>query len=78
MRKHVTCGGELKFSHTKQTRLKHSNKTIRKQMYECQRCGQLINVVDLPSYEQYVLMGQIRINKKEYHAIKKQYEKVKQ
>jgi len=75
-KEHVNCGGELKFSHTKKVKLKHSGQIIRQQMYECQKCGQLVNVIDLPSYEQYVMMGQIRVTKQEYKAIIDQYKKV--
>jgi len=71
MKEHVNCGGKLVFSHTEKTKIKR--KIITKQMHECQKCGALINVIECPSFEEYVLSGRIRVSKAEYHAIKNQY-----
>lgn len=71
MKKHVRCGGDLVFSHTEKKKIKKN--IITKQMYECQKCGAFINVIECPSFEEYVLSGRIRVSKPEYYNIKKQY-----
>ena len=85
LRKHISCGGKLNFAETKLTTIivnkkaveKYGNKAIIKQFnkdyYKCDKCGALINIITLPSWEQYVLMGKIRVSTQEYWGIKNAY-----
>lgn len=68
MSEHVNCGGTLVYSHKKKT--KAGNKTITKNMHKCSKCGAMINVILMQSYEEMVLSGQIRVSKQEYYRIK--------
>jgi len=40
------CGGELRFSHYEDKGFGHN-----KSMYKCMRCGDLVNIISMPSYD---------------------------
>lgn len=81
-RQHIGCGGELKFVETKLVTIvtnkravekfnaKAKIKQFNKDFYMCNKCKSLINIIIFPSWEQYVLMGKIRISTQEYWRIK--------
>ena len=70
---HIGCGGNLTFE--KEVRenkvlnqravdkfgAKAKIRSINKQMHRCDKCRALINVITCPSWEEYVLRGQIRV-----------------
>lgn len=81
-RHHLGCGGELNFAETKVVTVvvnkkaveKYGDKAIIKQFnkdfYKCTKCKVFINVISFPSWEQYVLMGKIRVPTWKYWKIK--------
>lgn len=83
-RYHLGCGGTLNFAETKLVTIvvnkkavdKYNAKAIIKQFnkdfYKCDKCENFINIIIFPSWEQYVLMGKIRIAKWEYWKLKKE------
>jgi len=85
-RYHLSCGGTLNFTETKIVTVvvnkravdKYNEKAIIKQFnkdfYKCDKCKNPINVIIFPSWEQYVLMGKIRISKQEYWKLKNAYQ----
>jgi len=84
-RYHLHCGGKLNFAETKVVTVvvnkraveKYNAKAIIKQfnkdLYKCDKCEEFVNVVIFPSWEEYVLMGKIRIEKWRYWKIKDAY-----
>ncbi len=78
------CGGKLNFAETKLVTVvvnkkavdKYGAKAIIKQFnkdfYKCTKCELFINVIILPSWEEYVLMGKIRIDKQAYWRLKEE------
>ena len=89
-RYHIGCGGELKFIETKLVTVITNKRAVEKydarakikqfnkDFYMCNKCENLVNVIILPSWEQYVLMGKIRISKQEYWEIREADNKRKQ
>ncbi len=85
-RYHLHCGGKLNFAETKVVTVvvnkkaveKYDAKAIIKQFnknfYKCDKCEEFVNVIIFPSWEQYVLMGRIRIEKWRYWKIKEAHE----
>lgn len=56
------CMGCLRFSHYEHVpvidkRSKKTVKTIRKSFFKCQRCGDLVSVIVMPSYNDYIERG---------------------
>ena len=84
-RYHIGCGGELNFAETKIETVivnkkaveKYGDKAIIKQFnkdfYKCNKCKSFTNVIILPSWEQYVLKGDIRVTTQLYWKIKNAY-----
>lgn len=58
--KHAKCGKYLKFHHNKKVKLR-SGKKLSKDYYYCDACKDLIACTLCPSYDDYVLRGQIRV-----------------
>lgn len=89
-RYHLGCGGKLNFAETKTVTVTVNKKAVEKyhakaiikqfnkDFYKCDKCENFINVVILPSWEKYVLMGKIRISKQEYWRIKEEHKKRQQ
>ena len=85
-REHLHCGGTLNFARSevvtvtvnKKAMEKYGAKAIIKQhnkdLYKCDKCDMLVNVIDMPSWEEYVLMGRIRIEKWKYLKLRKEYD----
>jgi len=72
------CLGELEFSHNETQVIEtKSGKQIprTRRIHKCSKCGQIMNVIICPSFEDYVLNGEIRVTYNEYQRIKKAYEK---
>ena len=69
----LVCGGSLEFHHTEKVRVRagRGTKEIQKSMYICDKCNGMYNCILFPSYEEYVLRGQIRVSPGEYYRIKK-------
>jgi hypothetical protein len=76
MSTHTRCGGELIFSRAET--VKAGKNTIQKNLHRCDKCGALINIILMPSYEEYVLNGAIRVQKQEYIAIRDRYNRMMQ
>lgn len=86
-RYHFNCGGQLVFDHTEvENRVVNKRavdrfgakaiiKRISKTLYKCRKCGDLVNIITFPSWEEYVLMGQIRVDPRVYWAIKNRVRK---
>lgn len=84
-RYHLNCGGELIFTETKHTVVvvnkravdRYGDKAVIKQFdkdyYKCDKCKEQINVIIFPTWEQYVLMGKIRVPTWKYWKIKDAY-----
>jgi len=84
-RYHIGCGGKLNFAETKIETVIVNKKAVEKfnaraiikqfnkDFYICSKCKKRTNVIIFPSWEQYVLMGKIRISKQEYWGIKNAY-----
>jgi len=84
-RYHLGCGGKLNFAETKVVTLvvnkkaveKYNAKSVIKQLnkdfYKCDKCENFVNVIIFPSWEQYVLMGKIRISKQAYWKLKDEH-----
>lgn len=82
-RPHIGCGGELTFETTevenviinkkavKQFGAKAKIKQVTKNLFRCNKCNDLVNVITCPSWEQYVLSGRIRVAPHVYRALKK-------
>ena len=82
---HLNCGGKLDFAETVITTVvvnkravdKFNAKAIIKQFnkdyYKCDKCGALINIIVFPSWEEYVLKGDIRVSTWKYWEIKNAY-----
>jgi len=85
-RVHVNCGGKLNFAKSivetkvlnefavKKYNAKAKIKQFNKDLYKCDECDKLVSVIDFPSWEEYVLMGRIRLPKWQYRKIKKEAE----
>jgi hypothetical protein len=85
-RYHLGCGGTLNFAETKLVTIvtnkravdkydaKAKIKQFNKDFYKCDKCKNFISVIVSPSWEQYVLMGKIRIEKWKYWELKKAYQ----
>ena len=85
-RYHLGCGGALNFAESKLVTVvvnkravdKYNAKAIIKQFnkdfYKCNKCEEFVNVIIFPSWEQYVLMGKIRIEKWKYWKLKKEHD----
>jgi hypothetical protein len=83
-RHHIGCKGVLNFAETKREVVvvnkkavdKYGAKAIIKQFnkdfYKCTKCNVFINVIIMPSWEEYVLMGKIRIDKQAYWRLKEE------
>lgn len=81
-RYHLNCGGTLNFARTEVVTVvvnkravdKYNAKAIIKQfnkdLYKCDKCEEFVSVVIFPSWEEYVLMGKIRVAKWKYWKIK--------
>ncbi|MCK4328285.1 hypothetical protein KAX02_00425 [candidate division WOR-3 bacterium] len=71
--KHIGCGGSLEFHHDETVKVSTSRgqKEIRKSLFLCDKCGDMVNCIQFPSYEEYVLRGQIWVTPSEYYRIKK-------
>lgn len=84
-RHHLGCGGQLNFAETrvetvivnKKAVEKFNAKAIIKQFnkdfFKCDKCKAFINVIIFPSWEQYVLKGDIRVATWKYWEIKNAY-----
>lgn len=84
-RHHLGCGGVLNFAETKivtviankkaveKFKAKAIIKQFNKDFYKCTKCETFINVIIMPSWEEYVLMGKIRINKQAYWALREEH-----
>ena len=84
-RKHLNCGGTLNFAETKLVTVVINKKAVEKfgakavikqfnkDFFKCNKCENFINVIIFPSWEQYVLMGKIRVAKWKYWEIKEAY-----
>lgn len=84
-REHLGCGGTLNFAETRLVTVVLNKKAVEKfnakavikqfnkDFYKCDKCKTFINVIIFPSWEQYVLMGKIRIEKWKYWKIKEAY-----
>ncbi len=82
IRKHIGCGGDLTFEKevvenkilnkraVEKFGAKAKIKQVTKNMFRCNKCRELVNVVTCPSWEQFVLWGKIRVSKKQYWEIK--------
>lgn len=80
---HIGCGGSLTFEKEQRVNFilnkkaverfgaKAIIKPITKNLYRCDKCNDLVNVITCPSYEEFVLRGKIRVSKEEYWKIKK-------
>jgi len=80
---HVGCDGNLSFERTQviEVILNKSDvrrfgmpkkvKTVTKQLYRCDKCNDLVNVISCPSWERFVLMGKIRVEPHIYREIKR-------
>jgi len=80
---HVGCGGNLTFERTqtveivinkrevKRFGMPKKVKSVTKNLYRCDKCKELVNVITCPSWERFVLMGKIRVAPHVYRAIKK-------
>lgn len=72
-RYHSNCGGELHYHETVTENIivnkwavkKYGEKARIKQMtktyYLCNKCNDKVNIITFPSWEEYVMMGQIRV-----------------
>jgi len=89
-RYHIGCNGQLTYAKTiietivlnkkavDKFHAKAKIKQIEKEYYICDKCKALVNIISFPSYEQYVLMGKIRVTKQEYLRLKEKYATKKQ
>jgi len=80
---HIGCGGNLTFEKTQikeiilnkyEVKKFGAPKKVRKlikNLYRCNKCNDLVNVISCPSWEKFVLMGKIRVSHQMYKAIKK-------
>lgn len=80
---HVGCGGVLTFEKTQTVEVILNKKEVRrfgmlkkvkqitKNLYRCDKCNDLVNVISCPSWERFVLMGKIRVEPHIYRAIKR-------
>lgn len=78
MREHATDKGKLIFHHTKKENFK--GRIMTKDYYQCEKCKQIMQVITMPSYEEYVLRGQIWVEYEELTRIRKndEYRRKKQ
>ena len=72
------CMGLLEFSHyenepIKDYLTKKTIKVLRKSVFRCSKCGDLVSVVLMPSYEQYVLMRKIKVSDEEFERLGNKY-----
>ena len=67
------CGGDLEFHHTEKEKVKIGSRTkeLQKSIYHCTKCHGFFNCILFPSYEEYVIRGQIWVTPSEYHRIRK-------
>jgi len=86
-RYHIGCGGKLNFAETKIVTVITNKKAVEKynarakikqlnkDFYKCDKCENFVNIVTFPSWEEYVLMGKIRVSTQEYWKIKEAHRK---
>ena len=65
------CMGNLVFSHHENILI--SNKVIEKSFFRCSKCGDIVSVIIMPSYEQYILMRRIKVSDKEFERVRDRY-----
>lgn len=86
---HIGCGGDLHFEkeETKPVVINQRDvdrfgakaKIIQrtKHLYRCDKCNDLVNIIICPSWEEYVLRGQIRVPYYILKAIKDRHASIK-
>lgn len=81
-RPHIGCGGNLEYEKMEIVNVTVNKRDVRvsgakaiikqisKNLYRCDKCNDLVNVVSCPSYEDFVMSGKIRVSPQEYWRIK--------